>query len=303
MRKLITLLMAITIIFTLSCPAFAATIEMAKTTAETMRGKQIEANINDLLESYKTTNDAAKQTAIFNELVAYYNELDEMEYYHSDITPLASNYVTFIKATVNNNKATIKYKVNMAIPNGATIRIGFDYPSSWRQTEASFYPMSTVGTHSDTISTNIMMGARYFVKLTANSYTEKQPYEKYYGGLKTDGQWNEFTHIVDNDEVLSNAIATDIAFSLISEKVFISTGSTTTCQIALFLAGQAIDTYRSVTPHKLAVGQCHVTGIQFDGDTVRIKSSMYSSASDFYAGRTPMETNTHSFLLTGYPTN
>ena len=90
-----------------------------------MRGKQIEANINDLLESYKTTNDAAKQTAIFNELVAYYNELDEMEYYHSDITPLASNYVTFIKATVNNNKATIKYKVNMAIPNGATIRIGF----------------------------------------------------------------------------------------------------------------------------------------------------------------------------------
>lgn len=73
-----------------------------------MRGKQIEANINDLLESYKTTNDAAKQTAIFNELVAYYNELDEMEYYHSDITPLASNYVTFIKATVNNNKATIK---------------------------------------------------------------------------------------------------------------------------------------------------------------------------------------------------
>ena len=53
---------------------------MAKTTAETMRGKQIEANINDLLESYKTTNDAAKQTAIFNELVAYYNELDEMEY-------------------------------------------------------------------------------------------------------------------------------------------------------------------------------------------------------------------------------
>lgn len=268
-----------------------------------MRGKQIEANINDLLESYKTTNDAAKQTAIFNELVAYYNELDEMEYYHSDITPLASNYVTFIKATVNNNKATIKYKVNMAIPNGATIRIGFDYPSSWRQTEASFYPMSTVGIHSNTISTNIMMGARYFVKLTANSYTEKQPYEKYYGGLKTDGQWNEFTHIVDNDEVLSNAIATDIAFSLISEKVFISTGSTTTCQIALFLAGQAIDTYRSVTPHKLAVGQCHVTGIQFDGDTVRIKSSMYSSASDFYAGRTPMETNTHSFLLTGYPTN
>lgn len=85
MRKLTTLLMAITIIFTLSCPAFAATIEMAKTTAETMRGKQIEANINDLLESYKTTNDAAKQTAIFNELVAYYNELDEMEYYHSDI--------------------------------------------------------------------------------------------------------------------------------------------------------------------------------------------------------------------------
>lgn len=69
MRKLTTLLMAITIIFTLSCPAFAATIEMAKTTAETMRGKQIEANINDLLESYKTTNDAAKQTAIFNELV------------------------------------------------------------------------------------------------------------------------------------------------------------------------------------------------------------------------------------------
>lgn len=140
MRKLTTLLMAITIIFTLSCPAFAATIEMAKTTAETMRGKQIEANINDLLESYKTTNDAAKQTAIFNELVAYYNELDEMEYYHSDITPLASNYVTFIKATVNNNKATIKYKVNMAIPNGATIRIGFDYPSSWRQTKRLFIP-------------------------------------------------------------------------------------------------------------------------------------------------------------------
>lgn len=35
MRKLTTLLMAITIIFTLSCPAFAATIEMAKQNNQT----------------------------------------------------------------------------------------------------------------------------------------------------------------------------------------------------------------------------------------------------------------------------
>lgn len=39
MRKLTTLLMAITIIFTLSCPAFAATIEMAKNNSGNDEGK------------------------------------------------------------------------------------------------------------------------------------------------------------------------------------------------------------------------------------------------------------------------
>lgn len=304
MKKLIALLLALTMIFTLSCPAYAATVEMAKTAVETMRGKQLETNIHDLLESYKATDDANEQIAIFNELVACYSELDEMGFYHSDIAPLASNYVTIVGTpTVSNNKATIKYKVNMAIPNGATVSVGFEYPGAWRQSSPSIIAKSAVGTYSQTISTNIMMGARYFTRLTANSYTEKQTYGIYYGGLNTSGVWNNFTHIVSSAEAVSNEIATDIAFSLICKEVFITTGNTLACKVALYVAGKSIEEYRKTTTHKLIAGQCHVTSIRFVNDTVYIKNTVYSSISDYNAGRAPLETNTHSFMLTGYPTN
>lgn len=217
--------MTLTMIFTLSCPAYAATAELAKTAAETMRGKQLETNIHDLLESYKATDNANEQIAIFNELVTCYSELDEMDFYRSDIAPLASNYVTIVGTpTVSNNKATIKYKVNMAIPNGAVIRVGFEYPGSWRQSSPSVIAKTAVGTYTQTISTSIMMGARYFTQLTANSYTEKQTYGIYYGGLNTSGVWNKSYHLVTEAEERSNEVATSIAAFLVCKKLFISTG-------------------------------------------------------------------------------
>lgn len=304
MKRLIALLMALTMIFTLSCPAYAATSEMVKLSMETMRGKQIETSINGLLESYKATNDEDKQVAIFDELVACYSELNSMAYYRSDIMPLSSNYVTIVDTPdVNNNRATITYQVLMAIPNGVTVNVGFEYPSAWRQSSPTFIANRSVGTYTQTISTNIMMGARYFTRMTAHTYTEKQTFGIYYAGLETDGSWNDFPHTIGLTEVQSNEIATEIAFNLISNKTLITTGGTLICKLILKLAGTAIDTYQRVCPSGIQAGQCNVISIRFVGNTVYIKDHRYTSSAAYSSGGTPIETSTHSFSLSGYPAN
>lgn len=304
MKKLIALLLALTMIFTLSCPAYAATVEMAKTAVETMRGKQLETNIHDLLESYKATDDANEQIAIFNELVACYSELDEMGFYHSDIAPLASNYVTIVGTpTVSNNKATIKYKVNMAIPNGATVSVGFEYPGAWRQSSPSIIAKSAVGTYSQTISTNIMMGARYFTRLTANSYTEKQTYGIYYGGLNTSGVWNKSYHLVTEAEERSNEVATSIAAFLVCKKLFISTGGSKIVKTVFEIKDIAVIASAIIDVAKLTAGNYIVTSIRFDGDTMHTETCRYETISDYSSGNAPIEKSVGSYTFTGYPTN
>lgn len=307
MKKLIALLLALTMIFTLSCPAYAATVEMAKTAVETMRGKQLETNIHDLLESYKATDDANEQVVIFNELVACYSELDEMEFYHSDIAPLASNYVTIIGTpSVSNNKATIKYKVNMAIPNGATVSVGFEYPGAWRQSSPSIIAKSAVGTYSQTISTNIMMGARYFTRLTANSYTEKQTYGIYYGGLTKDGPAKIVFDTVEASDVRSNMLATTIATNILVSIIF-KTDATTISRKTVEATLFAINTALTICSISNVTPLCERQYMQYEskivGDSLYITIKRYPSEADFNAGSPPLETTSLNYCFTGYPEN
>lgn len=307
MKKLIALLLALTMIFTLSCPAYAATVEMAKTAVETMRGKQLETNIHDLLESYKATDDANEQVVIFNELVACYSELDEMEFYHSDIAPLASNYVTIIGTpSVSNNKATIEYKVNMAIPNGATVSVGFEYPGAWRQSSPSIIAKSAVGTYSQTISTTIMMGARYFTKLVANSYTEKQTYMTYYGGLTKDGPAKTVFDTVEASDVMSNLLATTIATNVVVWLIGGSDGGIIPpTAVKYTLKGLEIlfDACQISNVKPLCERQYVKYESKIVGDTLHVTVSRYPSKADYSTGGSPLETVSMSYSFTGYPTN
>lgn len=307
MKKLIAFLMTLTMIFTLSCPAYAATAELAKTAAETMRGKQLETNIHDLLESYKATDNANEQIAIFNELVTCYSELDEMDFYRSDIAPLASNYVTIVGTpTVSNNKATIKYKVNMAIPNGAVIRVGFEYPGSWRQSSPSVIAKTAVGTYTQTISTSIMMGARYFTQLTANSYTEKQTYGIYYGGLTKDGPAKIVFDTVEASDVMSNMLATTIATNVVVWLIGGSDGGIIPPKAVKYtLKGLEIlfDACEISNVKPLCERQYVKYESKIVGDTLHVTVSRYPSKADYSTGGSPLETVSMSYSFTGYPTN
>ncbi|MGN0668176.1 MAG: hypothetical protein ACI4JU_03055 [Angelakisella sp.] len=299
MKKLIAFLMALIMIFTLSCPVFAATAEMARAAAEAKRGKQIETNIKELLTSYKATNDAEEQTAIFNELVACYSELDSMEFYHSSIASLASNYVTITNKTVSNNKATITYRVNMAIPNGATVSIGFEYPGAWQQSSPAFIARTAVGTYTQTISTNIMTGARYFSKLTANSYTEKQTYGIYYGGLKSDGTWNYAYHTVTAADVKNSTYATTCADILMS--IYFAAAKVSKMKVLIAGAIEFVTKAQDTTP--LGAGQYIKSGVRFVDSTMYVFSDRYASKSSYDAGDAPLESSTLNYTFTGYPTN
>lgn len=299
MKKLIALLMALTMLFTLSCPAYAATSEMVKLSMETMRGKQIETSINGLLESYKATNDEDKQVAIFDELVACYSELNSMAYYRSDIMPLSSNYVTIVDTPdVNNNRATITYQVLMAIPNGVTVNVGFEYPSAWRQSSPTFIANRSVGTYTQTISTNIMMGARYFTRMTAHTYTEKQTYMTYYGGLVKDGPAKVITAAIEDDDVSSGNWAARIAFGIMCSLKYL-TGA---LKIALTAANIIVGISQTNYTTPLCEGQYMVNTAQIVGDTIYITNSRYSSQADYNAGSSPLETASMSYSFTAYPT-
>lgn len=304
MKRILAFLMAFSVIFALSCPAYAATIEIAKTAIETTRGKQIETNINGLLEDYKMANNEDQQVAIFNELVECYSELDNMEFYRSSIAPLVSNYVT-INGTpsVTNNRATISYTVHMAIPNGAAISVGFEYPSDLRQLPSSFIPQNVVGTHTKTISTNIIIGARYFVKLKANTYTDKQPYGIYYANLNTNGVWNEKTHLVTEKDERSNEIATSIAPFFVCKKLFLVTAGTKTLKTILEIKDVSIIIDTIISPIKLTAGNYIVSAVKLDGNTMHFRCDRYRTYASYSSGENPLETSRGSYTFTGYPQN
>lgn len=301
MKRFIAVFLAFFMIFTLSCPVFASTAEMITASAEAMRGKQIEMDIEGLLETYKVTDNEEEKLLIFNELVEKYTELDDMIYYVSSIAPLSTNFITLESMPVgSNNRVTFTYTVNMAIPNGATVSIGFEYPSNMRQSTVSFIAQRTVGTYSTTPSTAIMCGARYFSKLVVGTYVEKQTYGIFYSGLSSTG-----AHSGTGRELqLSDITAANILSGLVGIGIgFVVApfSAQNMVTVAITSAASIFDMTTTACASSYAVGQYLYWEAWIDANagTIYWKQTRYNSIQKTIV----IDTITHSFSFGSYPAN
>ncbi len=108
-------------------------------------------------------------TLIFNELVKRYSVMP------LGTTSLADNYLKVTSITNSGRAYTVNYKITAKVPSGATLFLGYEFPSSTRTSGSSVnLSLKDVGTYSHTFNVlSLMCQFRIYGSMTARNYTGK----------------------------------------------------------------------------------------------------------------------------------
>lgn len=204
MKKVISCLIAISLVLSMCMSAFAVSSEPSMDEYQTL---------NAAVRAAQTDEEATKA---MNDLLDFFERLEVFK--KSGITPRATDlnpsvidsYIDMTSCSVSAGKATFNYKLVALVPSGASLTLGYVYPEGARIPEGSFNPGSTLGTYSKTIDTGncaseIQLVGKFLARDFRATKIFKQTYQ--YGFSGTQYAYKTIT----SQDVASNKILLGIA--------------------------------------------------------------------------------------------
>lgn len=127
----------------------------------------------ELMDCIPQARTQAEADAVFAELMVRKESGDALR-------GMIDSYVTANSITMTSSTVTVNYTVNAIIPSGASLRVGYEYPSIVRVSGTFAAVQSATGTYTRSFSGPFQScEMRAVFKFSANSYSETKELKKF----------------------------------------------------------------------------------------------------------------------------
>ena len=235
----------------------------------------------------------AEATAIFQELLSRTSNSTALNglSLSASLTSssLLSTYVRSNSVTTSSSSISVNYTVLATIPSGASIYVGYIYPSVTRTSGASSLSSRSKGTYTKSFSGSFLpCGIRVQFKMTASTYNETKPLKTYINLTGSSTKSFEITQ----SHVTANQINVNIATLAI---IFIGSGATSAIKWVL-CSGLSLICSNTSGP-AMAVGQYYRVTSSVSGSTLTISTKIWTSIYNYNNGDAPIGSSSCSFSI------
>jgi len=291
MKKFLSILLVVSILSSISMPAFAASNAPSR------------EEYNDLIDAVRAAKTDEDAIIAMDNLLNFYERVDSLQngsdddisLMNTDLYPGAVEaYIKVNSCTINSHSITVTYEVLALVPSLASLTFGYEYPASTRMTGGVITP-GGIGTHTQTIETS-GTGCQVQVvgKFLARDFRATKVYKTGYQYPFSGSQYSY--HTVTQSEVNANKIALLIAgiTSMLSFESKIG-------KFVVYVAGtMGILSIFNDMP-SLSAGQYYVTEVHFSNGYMYSTLKIWNSQNAYRNNEECLYSRTQSTRLPSFP--
>lgn len=142
---------------------------------EFIKANLIQSSVNDLQKLAQRASNDIEAMNVYNELI------ERIKNSEMQSSAIIDTYFTHYSTSISGTSIDVYYRVKALVPSGASLYVGYEYPSITRTSGSSISLMGkSVGTyHAYFTSKGLRCYSRTYASFLAGSYSEKEIYDTY----------------------------------------------------------------------------------------------------------------------------